>query len=133
MSISIPLPRSAQAGMRLSVIEGCFAALPAAFSTGVFLTGFALLLGADAWALGLVAAIPAFGQSAQLLSAWLLGRWGHRKALTIWSASISRASDFEPSRPVPTTRTCKAALWEGAAKRWAICFQCSVDLRCGWK
>lgn len=85
-----PQPSSMAPGLRLAVIEGCFAVLPQTFTAGVFLTGFALMLGADPWALGLLAAIPALGQSAQLLTPVLMARGVSRKAMTVWCASLSR-------------------------------------------
>lgn len=85
-----PQPSSMAPGLRLAVIEGCFAMLPQTFTGGVFLTGFALMLGADPWALGLLAAIPALGQSAQLLTPLLMARGVNRKDMTVWCASLSR-------------------------------------------
>ena len=80
----------AVAGLRLSVVEGCFAMLPQTFTGGVFLSGFALLLGANAWQMGLIMAIPTLGQWMQLLAATWIARGADRRAMTVWCASISR-------------------------------------------
>ncbi|MFN3431161.1 MAG: MFS transporter [Candidatus Sericytochromatia bacterium] len=87
---SLPFASSLAPGLWLAIVEGCFAMAPQTFMAGVFLTGFALLLGADSWALGLLAAIPALGQSAQLLTPVLLARGADRKRLTVWLSSAAR-------------------------------------------
>lgn len=84
------LPAFSRPGMRLAVLEGCFATLPQTFTTGIFLTGFALMLGAGPWALGLLGAVPALGQAGQLLTPALMNRGVSRKTLTVWGASVSR-------------------------------------------
>jgi MFS family permease len=76
--------------LRLSVLEGCFAIVPQTYTTGVFITGFLLLLHADPWAFGLLAAVPALGQASQLAAAALLARGEARKLLCVWGASLSR-------------------------------------------
>ncbi|MFP5502212.1 MAG: MFS transporter [Candidatus Sericytochromatia bacterium] len=92
-------------GLRISVLEGASAAVQATFTSGVVLTGFALSLGAGPWALGLLAAIPALFQFFQLVAAWALGRFGHRKAICVWGASVSRylwlPIAFTPFLPLP--------------------------------
>lgn len=84
------LPPFSRPGMRLAVLEGCFATLPQTFTTGIFLTGFALMLGAGPWAIGLLGAVPAIGQAGQLLAPALMNRGVPRKDLTVWGASLSR-------------------------------------------
>ncbi|MDB5097898.1 MAG: transporter [Cyanobacteria bacterium RYN_339] len=76
--------------LRLSVLEGCFALLPQTYTTGVFITGYLLLLHADPWAFGLLAAVPALGQAAQLAAAAVLAQGERRKAMCVWGASLSR-------------------------------------------
>lgn len=88
--ISALVPSLALPDLRISVWEGCFAIIPQTFTTGVFLFGFVLLLGADPWTLGLVAAIPAISQVAQLFAPVLLLHATDRKTMTVWAASISR-------------------------------------------
>ena len=69
--------------MRISTVEGGFAAAHGALTTGVFFTGFALLMGADDAVMGILAAIPYLGQVCQLLSAYLTERTGKVKAVTL--------------------------------------------------
>ncbi len=83
-------PSIRQNGLGLSVAEGCLAMVPSTFTTGVFLTGFALVLGADTWALGVIAAICAAAQAGQLAAPVLLERGCDGKALTVWAASLGR-------------------------------------------
>ncbi|HEY9722113.1 MAG TPA: MFS transporter [Oscillatoriaceae cyanobacterium] len=82
--------RFSRPGMGLSILEGCFAMAPQTFNAGVFLTGFALMLGVDSWALGLLAAVPAICQAAQLTTPMLMQRGVCRKQLVIWGASLGR-------------------------------------------
>lgn len=86
----VPVSAPLAPGLRLAILEGCVAMVPQTFTTGVFITGFVLMLGADPWALGLLAAILALGQSAQLFTPLLLARGVERKALTVWGAAASR-------------------------------------------
>lgn len=86
MAIRTPVEQT----LRLSVLEGCFAMVPQTYTAGVFITGYMLLLHADPWAFGLLAAVPALGQAAQLAAAALLARGELRKRLCIWGASLGR-------------------------------------------
>lgn len=94
MAIALPIAQSRSAkvrnGLRVSIIEGCFALFPGTVTQPMFLTGFVTMLGARAWSIGLLTAIPAFCQASQLLSAVILARWGHRKQLCVWTASLGR-------------------------------------------
>lgn len=58
-------------GLSSLVWEGAFANLFVVLTGGVFLTGFALFLGANDFAIGILAAVPFLMQSAQLSSAFL--------------------------------------------------------------
>lgn len=82
--------RFSRPGMRLSILEGCFAMLPQTYNAGVFLTGFALMLGANPWALGLLSAVPALCQVAQLATPLLVARGVCRKRLVVWGAALGR-------------------------------------------
>ncbi len=76
---------------RLSVTEGALATAMGTLISGVFLTGFALNLGASRFAIGILAALPALANMAQLLGAFWLRRYGHRKAFCVGSLAASRA------------------------------------------
>ena len=77
-------------GLRLAVWEGSFATLWTAMTTGIFLTGYALWLGADSVALGLITAIPTFAALAQIVSAYFSERLARRKPLTAWFSVVGR-------------------------------------------
>ena len=70
--------------------EGAFANVFIIFTGGAFLTGLALMLGANDFQIGLLAAIPFLSQIAQLISAYLVDRTGKRKSITMWSIVFSR-------------------------------------------
>ena len=66
-------------GLRLSTWEAAFSTVWASLTTGAFLTGFALWLGADSVAIGLLTAIPTFVGLIQLLSSYTGERRKTRK------------------------------------------------------
>ena len=71
-------------------LEASFATVFIVFTGGAFLTGLALMLGANDFEIGLLAAIPFLSQAAQLFSAYLIDRTGDRKPLVVWSLFIGR-------------------------------------------
>jgi MFS family permease len=77
--------------LRISTIEGSWAALHFLLTNGAFFTGFALLLGANDFQLGLLAAIPVLAQVFQIPGAYLIERTGLRKGIVAWFSAISRA------------------------------------------
>ena len=77
-------------GLRLSVVEGAFASGHLALTGGMFLTGLALLLGANAFQIGLLAAIPAVTAVFSFLATLLVRRFGARRSLTVWAAGVGR-------------------------------------------
>lgn len=76
--------------MRLSISEGALACAMGTLTGGVFLTGFALALGASRFEIGLMAAMPAIANVAQLLGACLIERTGHRKRVCLGALTASR-------------------------------------------
>ena len=76
--------------MRLSILEGGFSMLFINWTQGSVLTGYALYLGATPFELGLIASVPLLGQVLAPLVAWLAGRAGRRKALTVATAVLGR-------------------------------------------
>ena len=76
--------------MRLSILEGGFSMLFINWTQGSVLTGYALYLGATPFELGLIASVPLLGQVLAPLIAWLAGRAGRRKSLTIATAVLGR-------------------------------------------
>ena len=83
-------PAHATRTMRLSILEGGFSMLFINWTQGSVLTGYALFLGATPFELGLIASVPLLGQVLAPLIAWLAGRAGRRKSLTIATAVLGR-------------------------------------------
>jgi HEAT repeat protein/MFS family permease len=77
-------------GLRLSIWEAAFSTVWAALTTGAFLTGYALWLGADNVAMGLVTAIPTFAGLIQIVSSYLGERLSSRKSFVAWFALAGR-------------------------------------------
>jgi len=88
------LPSEARRGMIISIWEGAIAnvhiSITGAVGGSVFLSGFALLLGANNFQLGLLAALPFIGQLFQFLSAYLEARFANRRAIVLYSALVGR-------------------------------------------
>lgn len=84
-------------GLRISIIQGLFSNIHITLTGGMFLTGFALYLGATPFHIGLLAAIPALLTSFGFVSAYLVNRLQHRKPLTIVTSGISRLLFFIPA------------------------------------
>ena len=76
-------------GRRLD-IYGSFQSVMGQFTGGVFLTGYALALHADAPLIGLLAALPLGVKLTQLYTSWHIERAGHWRRLAMTSAGISR-------------------------------------------
>src|SRR5689334_7890716 len=78
-------------GLRLSIIEGSLSNIHVNVCAGAFLTGFALMLGAGDFELGVIAALPFIGQLFQFVGAYLEERLGERRPMTVISCGISRS------------------------------------------
>jgi MFS family permease len=76
--------------VRLSFIEGALSTAMGTLLSGVFLTGFALSLGANQIHIGVLAALPPLASIAQLIGAHFLNRGIDRKQFCIWSLAASR-------------------------------------------
>lgn len=87
-------PAEVRRGLRISTIEGAIAtvhiSITGAIGGSVFLTGFALLLGADSFQIGLLGALPFIGQAFQFVGAYLEERVGNRRSLVLYSALAGR-------------------------------------------
>ena len=84
-------PSAVRRGLRLSIVEGSLSNIHITATGGAFLTGFALLLGAGDFELGLLAALPFVGQLFQFVGAYLEERLGERRRLCALSAAASRS------------------------------------------
>jgi MFS family permease len=86
-----PVAASAvQRGLRLSIAEGALSNIHVSVTTGAFLTGFALLLGASDFELGVIGALPFVGQLFQFVGAYLEERLGERRRLVVLTAGMGR-------------------------------------------
>src|SRR3954470_16604658 len=83
-------PAAVRRGLRLSIIEGSLSNIHVTVTAGAFLTGFALMLGAGDFELGVIAALPFLGQLFQFVGAYLEERLGERRRMTVISCGISR-------------------------------------------
>ena len=77
--------------LKISTIEGASATVHLVITTGAFLTGYALLLGANDFELGLLTAIPLLTQIFQVAGAYLVEKTGKRKAVATWGLFIGRS------------------------------------------
>ena len=76
-------PEQIRKGLKISVWEGAFATAHLTLSSGVFLVGYALMLGVNDFQLGLLAALPFLAQMVQPLSALLVQNLKERKTFTL--------------------------------------------------
>src|SRR6478672_4413742 len=84
-------PAVVRRGLRLSIVEGSLSNIHITVCAGAFLTGFALMLGAGDFELGLIAALPFLGQLFQFVGAYLEERLGERRPMTVISCGVSRS------------------------------------------
>ncbi len=93
-----------QKGMRISVLEGCFATVHGTLTTGAFLTGFGLLLGANDFQIALLMSLPLLTQVLQIFSVHAIERYGHRKWISgIFSVTGRSLWAFPAIIPLITT------------------------------
>src|SRR5215467_11512875 len=59
-------------------------------TTGVFLAGFAVALGASNFAIGVLAAVPFVAQLLQIPAVYVIERWRSRRLASVWSSGIGR-------------------------------------------
>jgi MFS family permease len=83
-------PDDVQRGERSLVHDAAWAALVGSLFGGVVLAGFAVALGASPMVIGLLAAIPFFGQIAQLPAIALVERLRQRRRITVYASAASR-------------------------------------------
>jgi MFS family permease len=87
-------PAAVRRGLRFSMFEGALAtvtiSITGSIGGSVFLTGYALLLGANDFQLGLLGALPFIGQLFQFVAAYLEERVGQRRPLVLYSSLFGR-------------------------------------------
>ncbi len=84
------IPQHIHRSMQYSIWEGGLTGIMSVFTGGVVLTGFALALGANAFVIGLIAAIQVGANLLQVRAFRSLERNGNRKAMAIKFAAASR-------------------------------------------
>ena len=110
-SSSVRLERA----MNLSVSEGAMATVMGTLLGGIFLTGFALELGASRLQIGIMAALPTLCNSAQFVGASILNHTGRSKRLCMLATWTSRLLWF-PLLLMPTV----LGSWSGEAQGWVV-------------
>jgi MFS family permease len=90
--------------LRLSVAEGGLATSMGSLFSGVFLTGFAVSLGASRLQIGILFALPALCGLAQMLGSYWIERWGHTRWLCLSATLISRVL-YLPALVLPLVAT----------------------------
>jgi MFS family permease len=78
--------------MRWSIADGALATVMGTLTSGVFLTGMALALGASRLQIGVLAALPPLATVMQLVGSYLIERHGQRKRLCFWASLLSRCT-----------------------------------------
>jgi len=79
-------------GLKNSIYDGAFCQVMTVLTSGIFLTGFALLLGANLLIIGILAAIPFVAQLTQLTSSFIIEQKGRRKKICLVFASVNRCA-----------------------------------------
>jgi MFS family permease len=77
--------------LRLSIVEGAFYSAHVAIVNGALLTGYALLLGANDFQLGLLTGMGTLATLGSVAGARQLGRRGRRKPMMLEALTLSRA------------------------------------------
>jgi MFS family permease len=95
LSANAPLPpQEVRRALRISMVEGAVSnvhiTITGAIGGSVFLTGFAMLLGANSFQLGILGALPFIGQLFQFVGAYLEDRAGNRRGLVLYNALAAR-------------------------------------------
>ena len=77
--------------LRLVLFDALASEAMGTLTTGVFLVGFAVALGADNFTIGVLAAVPFFAQLLQVPAVLLVERWRVRRDICVFSTAIGRA------------------------------------------
>jgi MFS family permease len=78
-------------GLRASLADAALSSTMTTLAGGVFLTGFALALGASQLQIGILAALPTLANVAQIAGSYFIERTGQRKSLCIAATAAGRA------------------------------------------
>ena len=83
--------RELEGGMRALVLDGVFIQSHTVLTTGAFLIGFALALGASNSVIGVLAALAALALAFQIPAVYLVQRLRWRKCIVLVAATLSRS------------------------------------------
>jgi MFS family permease len=83
-----------QSGLKYIVREGLAAEAMATLTGGTFLVAMALNMGATNFQIGLLAALPTFTNTFQLLSIWLVQKYSNRRAISVTCSFLARVPLF---------------------------------------
>ncbi len=84
------LDKETKKSMEYSIADGIAWQMFFTLTSGVFIVGFALFLGATPFQIGLVSALPSFASIAQVIGAYFVEKTGKGKAVTVYMAFASR-------------------------------------------
>lgn len=87
----MPQPSITRRALWISTVEGSWATLHFALTSGAFFTGFALMLGANDFQLGWLSAIPLLAQVFQLPGGYFVEKTGWRRPVVAWFSVVSRS------------------------------------------
>jgi hypothetical protein len=76
--------------LRLILYDALASETMGTLTTGVFLVGFAVALGAGNFAIGVLAAVPFCVQLLQIPAVFLVERWRARRDICVWSTAVGR-------------------------------------------
>ena len=79
-----------QKGLKTVIGDGLAAEAMTVLTGGAFLVAMALLMGANNFQIGLLAALPTFTNFFQLLSIWLVRRYNNRRAIAVICGLLAR-------------------------------------------
>jgi MFS family permease len=85
-----PGPGRIRRAMRISVLEGVFSTGFIVLTSGAFLTGYALMLGADDFHIGLLVAVPYVAQVFQIFGAYVVEVTAARKTIAVATLTTGR-------------------------------------------
>jgi MFS family permease len=80
--------------LRLILYDALASEAMGTLTTGVFLVGFAVALGADNFSIGVLAAVPFAVQLLQIPAVLLVERWRGRRDICVWSTAVGRTFLF---------------------------------------
>jgi MFS family permease len=86
-----PKPLTNDRTFRLLLYDALASEAMGTLATGIFLTGFAVALGASNLEIGLLAAVPSVVQFLQFPAVVLVERLRQRRAICVWAAGIGRS------------------------------------------